>query len=299
MARVSRVNRRPAAGFRRSRGMPVGGVLKIAVPPGVGDVYWALTKLRAFRDKYRARQVVLHVQRTSLTRALDWATMVDFVDATAEFSFRPDRDCLDSGFSTAFRGVDCVMWPNGPIDRGLPLVDWLPALGQPDLDFTIRTEAPTIEVGPVVYVSSEGVNAAWCPNLGPDYWRRLIDELGDASGQKPVLIGKHWDRTFADSVKGSVVDLIGQTTLPQVAGILDRARVVVGVISGMTILGNHFRTPTVAIHPIVPMNPRAWVHHEAPYATVPAPMAPEPGALAKIAMSIARDTITNAEEVPA
>lgn len=294
MARVkSRRHRQPQQTAVRPSAVPVGGVLKVGVPPGVGDVYWALTKLVAFRQRYRARRIVLHVQKTSLTRALDWSQMVGFVDSTTEFSFRPDAACYDAGFSTAIRGVDCVLWPNGVLDRGFPLADWMPELGPPDLSFRIKTAAPPVaDVGAVVYVSSDSVNAAWCPNMGPYYWRTLIAELAAQTGQPVVLIGKNWDRTFADSVKGDAVDLIGQTTLPQVAGLLERARVVVGVICGMTILANHFRTPTVAIHPVIPLDPRAWVAPDAPYATVPAPMVPNPGELAAICAELARPIVT-------
>ena len=263
--------------------------LKLAVPPGVGDVYWALTKLGALRTLCGAQTVQLYVQKTRLTRAIAWSKMVpQLVTSCGERPFTPDEQCKSRGYSTALSGVHAILWPNGPLDRGEHLRAWLPELGEPDLNIRIRTEPPARPPGAVVYVSSDGVNKAWCPNLGPDYWRAFIDALGGLAGAPPTLIGAYWDESFARSVRGRAVDLIGKTTLPQVAGIIERARVLVGVISGMTILGNHFRTPTLAIRPIVPLDPRAWVAPEAPYLPVDAPSIPNASGLAKLAASIMR-----------
>jgi glycosyl transferase family 9 (putative heptosyltransferase) len=268
---------------------PRGIMLRVGVPPGVGDVYWALTKLRQFRDHHGARGIVLYVQKTTQTRALEWAALVpEFVNASGEKRFRPDGACLSAGYSQNYPGMHCVLWPNGVLDRGGTLADWMPELGAPDLSFKVHAKPPDREVRAVVYVSSTGINHAWAPNLGPEYWRELIEELGDLTGAPPILIGKDWDREFFDTVRGRVVNLIGRTTLVEVAGIIQAARVLVGVISGMTILANHFRTPCVALHPVVPLNPRAWVAADAPYATIPAPQAPPARALAKIAASLMR-----------
>lgn len=263
--------------------------LKLAVPPGVGDVYWALTKLRALRERCGADKVQLYVQKTRLTRAVAWARMVpQLVTTSTERPFSPDADCLGRGYSTKLLGVHAILWPNGPLDRGEPLRNWLPELGEPDLSFEVLTEKPGRPPGAVVYVSSDGVNKAWAPNLGPEFWRAFIDHLGVAAGAPPTLIGAHWDDKFAKQVGPRAINLIGKTSLQQVAGIIRSARVLVGIISGMTILGNHFRTPTVAIRPIVPLDPRAWVAPDAPYLPVDAPTCPSPSGLAALAASIMR-----------
>jgi hypothetical protein len=264
--------------------------VRIGAPPGVGDCYWVLTKLAAIRRLYGAHTLTMYVQKTSLTRALDWSKMVpQLVTATAERPFRPDQGCLTVGYSNYNNaGLHTTLWPNGVLDRGGMLADWLPELGPPDLAFPVNTIAPGRAPGAVVYASSDGVNAAWAPNLGPDYWRALIEELGIITGAPPTLIGAAWDANFSRSVAGKVVDLVGRTSLPQVAGIIQHARVVIGVISGMTILANHFRTPCVALRPIVPLNPRAWVAPEAPYLPVDTPTAPPAAELARLAASMMR-----------
>ena len=255
------------------------------VPSGVGDVYWALCKLKAIRERYRIRHVTLAVQRTKLTRALEWQRMVDFVDGTMERPFRLDADGQRDGYSRKVPGMTALLWPNSIIDRGGMLADWLPEF-ELDLDFPIQIEPPKKSGAVLVYVSSEGVNAAWCSNLGAYYWSAFLEELGNATGVVPTVIGKSWDASFLANVRAPFENLVDQTSLPQVAGLIANASVLVGVISGMTILANHFRTPCLALHPNVPMNPRAWVAADAPYLPMLAADAPRPAGLATLVASL-------------
>lgn len=291
--------------------------LRLGVPPGVGDVYWALCKLQALRAARAAEHVTLCVQQTSLTRALSWADMVDFVDATAEVAFKPDERALTTGYSEEplhalpprtgprrqmtirERGlaiaerqknrvpVDAVLWPNAVVDAGRHLREWLPEL-ELDLSFKVRT-APGPSGRVVVYASSVGVNQAWT-RLEPTFWARLIAELAEATGQVPTLIGAPWDAAFRTQIVCEVEDLLGKTTLPEVAGVLERASVVVGVISGMTILANHFRTPAIAMHADKHSQGfvRAWVADDAPYEPIAAAEIPKPAELARRAAALMR-----------
>jgi hypothetical protein len=306
--------------------------VRIGTPSGVGDVYWVLTKLRAFLAQRRADRVTLCVQKSRLTRALDWSKMVDFVDATEEFPFRADEQALATGYSDGVEALpmmsrqerrelrrelrqkmpahlrrrgaplpplpltpappgpplDCVLWPNAVLDRGDSLRDWLPGL-ELDLSFKIRTDpGPSDRI--VVYASSAAINEAWIPGLGPEYWAELIAAIAERTGDVPTLIGAPWDATFRERIACEVEDLLGVTTLPQVAGILERASVVVGVICGMTILANHFRTPTVALYPdkFHPAFPTSWVAPDAPYLPIAASRVPPARELAARVAELAR-----------
>lgn len=241
--------------------------LRIGVPPGVGDSYWALTKLKALAA---GRRVTLCVQASKYNRALEWSEMVDFV-AGAEFVHYKSELAEECGYAENDAGLDYILWPNAVLDRGGQLSDWLPHLPL-DLDFPVVTPdmgAPRT----VVYASSVGINDVWMPGHGPEFWIKLIADLAADFG--PItLVGAAWDREFRQQLAGiDVEDLLGQTSLPQLAGIIRNARVVVGVICGVTILANHFRTPCVAVwpdHRFPPSFPRSWVAPDAPYLPVPA-----------------------------
>lgn len=240
--------------------------IRVGVPPGVGDCYWALTKLKAFAA---GRRVTLCIQGSQYDRALEWQKMVDFIDEAEIVRFEPGH-AEHTGYSENAMGLDFILWPNAIIDRGERIEAWLPELAT-DLSFPVQTP----DMGPprtVVYASSVSINERWM-SRGPDFWLRVIRDLAAHYG--PVtLVGAAWDQEFRDRLIGvEVEDLVGKTTLPQLAGIIRNARVVAGVICGVTILANHFRTPCVALWPDwkFPANfPHAWVTPDAPYVALPA-----------------------------
>lgn len=238
----------------------------IGVPPGVGDLYWALTKLRAFRKHFGFEHVTLAIQKTSKDRAIEWQQMVDFVDDARYVAFTPGP-ALRTGFERNHGPLDFILWPNAVLDRGEHLSTWMPDLAL-DLEFQVETRLPPAAVDEiargaiVLYASAVGVNRAWFPKRRGDFWIALARELEQRFGRKPILIGAGWDRdNNIEALREHTFELVGSTTLSQVAFLLQNARGVIGVISGMTILANHFKTPTVAFAPDKhhPEFPYTWI----------------------------------------
>jgi ADP-heptose:LPS heptosyltransferase len=244
---------------------------RIAVPPGVGDCYWALSKLQSFRQRQGISRVHLLVQKAGFKRALDWSKMVEFVDESSEVKFKPNHEILTNGYARGFPvSTDHTLWPNAIVDRGEHLSRWLPEY-ELNLDFEVNVEEPAIAASDliVVYHSSRSIHEAWFPHLTSAWWDDLIRQLVVSDIGQVAIIGADWDLPFNGVMHWhpDVMDFSGQTSLRQVAGIIKRARVLVGVISGMTILANHFMTPCVALCPdkFPASFPRAWVKSGAPY----------------------------------
>jgi hypothetical protein len=270
---------------------------RVAVPPGVGDVYWALTKLKAYKAKHKIESLHMVIQGShggAQDRAGQWAQMVDFIEAGASFHvFRPDRLALDTGVGQLKDGTP-LLWPNAVVDRGEHLRNWLPDL-ELDLGFPVRTTP--VPGGPrtVLYVSSEAINTAWMSHLPAGYWHAVIEELNRAIG-RVTIIGAKWDRPFFDRLIREaprpldIEPLVEATSLMQVADILKHARIYIGVICGMSILANHFRTPCVAIYPTAHNEafPRTWVAPDAPYWPIRADRVPDVRALGELAVAGAR-----------
>ena len=240
--------------------------LRVGTPSGVGDVMWCMAKLKALAA---GRRVTLCIQSSQYDRAIDLANMVDFV-AGAEFMDFDPGVARETGYAENVGGLNMVMWPNAFIDRGERIETWLPHLAM-DLNFELRTP----DMGPprtVVYASSVAINETWMQGKGAAYWVRLIADLAQDFG-RITLVGAAWDAPFRDQLQGmDVEDLVGKTTLPQLAGIIRNARIVVGVICGITIIANHLRTPCIAVWPdwkFPPSFPYAWVAKDAPYVAVP------------------------------
>lgn len=270
--------------------------IRIAVPSGVGDCYWVLTKLGSFRKKHNIEHLTLCVQKSKFTRALDWSQMTPLVDATEEFAFQPDGLMQLHGFTTLIKGVHCGMWPNHVLERGSHLSQWLPHY-ELDLNFAIKTSLNYPAPGIVVYISSVNVNREWFPNGGPTFWSNLLRIIWEKKQVAPVVIGSNWDREFYEKVgaKTPHVCYLGKTSLPEVAAILKNADLVIGMISGMTILANHFQTPCVAISP-----PRfsagfhgAWIKPNTPYAVLKSSEIQNPESVFNRAISFKTDEIND------
>jgi hypothetical protein len=194
--------------------------------------------------------------------------MVDFIDAVEVVDF--STTAVETGYEEPGSSTNCVMWPNAILDRGQPLASWLPQYDL-DLNFPIKTER-SIDGAVVVYASNRKLNHAGFPLLGPAFWGCLARSLGKVLDAPVVVIGASIDVEFSNLIHwpANARVLVNKTTLAQVAGIIQRARVVVGVISGMTILANHFRVPTVAFvqdryHAEFPYT---WVAPDAPYSVL-------------------------------
>lgn len=269
-------------------------MIQVAVPPGVGDVYWVLTKLQAYRAEHGGGPVRMLIQACGpLDRAGEWRDMVDFVYDVRFHAYRPDRASLETGLGRLPDGTP-ILWPNTVVDKGQPLASWLPHLAL-DLGFPVKTTPFAGGPRTVLYVSSEGINRAWMTHLPPGYWVRTIEALNAAVG-RVTIIGAKWDLSFLSAMLRTAARpldvelLVGATSLMQVADILKSARFFVGVISGMTILANHFRTPTLALYPTAHHEafPRAWVAPDAPYWPTRADRAMPPEAVAELVKGSAR-----------
>lgn len=266
--------------------------IRVGVPPGVGDTYWALAKMESFIERHGIEHITLCVKAHELKRALAWPEMVSFVNDAEEFDFGTNKGIRETGFSSRKPGVDVVMWPNAVIDKGKHLREWMPDYAL-NLDFEIKTPKIRPEwVGRhLIYASSEGVNNHWFPGRGPGFWRHLINEIGNKTGERPLLIGAGWDRDFARAIGPTASDsAIDETTQPQIAAVIKEAKSLTGIICGMTILGNHFRTPTVAIYPdkFEPGFLTAWIKPETPYIPLKASLVGPSVDVARLTASIAR-----------
>lgn len=100
--------------------------------------------------------------------------------------------------------------------------------------------------------------AALCPfttrpqkHWRPERWSEIIGRLSENYGLTSVLLGGPGDQATADDISAHVnretVNLVGKTTLKQVAAIIKHASLLIGVDTGLTHMGTAFLVPTVAL----------------------------------------------------
>lgn len=84
-----------------------------------------------------------------------------------------------------------------------------------------------------------------------DRWAELSRRLRDRYPWPLVLLGGGGDRAAADRIRRAaghgLVDLVGRTSLGEAAAIIEQARLVIGVDTGLTHMGVAFHRPLVAL----------------------------------------------------
>ncbi|ATE62294.1 glycosyltransferase family 9 protein [Thauera sinica] len=83
-----------------------------------------------------------------------------------------------------------------------------------------------------------------------DAWQALAPRVRDELGLTPVILGGPADRDAAQRIAAAapgVLSLAGATRLPEAAGLIRHAGLLVGVDTGLTHMGTAFATPTVAL----------------------------------------------------
>lgn len=82
------------------------------------------------------------------------------------------------------------------------------------------------------------------------HWSELANRLYVERGLQAVMLGGPGDMEAADRIAANapgLVNLVGRTHLIECAAIIDRARLLVGVDTGLTHLGTAMKTPTLAL----------------------------------------------------
>lgn len=247
----------------------------ILVPAGIGDSYWVLTKLPGFlrAHGYGPDTVpAMYVQdaggpkRTQpFLHTVPLVHAAGYVDTRKFPQFRSlwQEAYMRSG-RTHYRdvcGVDHFLAYNGVMRHGASLAESDPAWGvewRPRMYVSREAKAMRAELerdGPyvVAYFVSSGMYSHWLADFPPE---RILDglrQLRDRVG-RVVFVGAEWDRgsvgqwlAAQEPASASWVNLIGQTTYDELAGVLRGASGIVGWPSGASLLGPVWNVPTVLV----------------------------------------------------
>lgn len=238
---------------------------RILVPPGIGDGYWVLVKLRGFLEAHGIERAQVFVHDAGPRRSGGMWERVPFVDfggyaiverGTPELDLAYRRD--GHAVQEQACGFDYMLSLNGSLDHGRTLdealpgpTNWYEPLSQPEVT---EHHAATFRArfGDFVLASfwDHGFYRHWVKQFPESSIVRTLRQLADA-GQTVVIMGAEWDRgSIGERVARAdrrFVSLVGETDFDQLTGLLAGARAVLGFPAGNTLLGPYFRTPTVLL----------------------------------------------------
>ncbi|MCK6374183.1 MAG: lipopolysaccharide heptosyltransferase II [Zoogloea sp.] len=123
------------------------------------------------------------------------------------------------------------------------------------------TVAPAADAGAQAKLAAHGLETGRYAVFAPfttrpqkhwfeDAWQALAPQLIAATGLTPVILGGPADAEAAARIAAAdprIVNLAGQTRLPEAVAVIARSALVIGVDTGLTHMGTALAKPTVAI----------------------------------------------------
>ena len=246
----------------------------ILVPPGMGDAYWTMVKLEAFikREKLTLPDVTIVCNRERANqghlRSVPYLQMFPFIHVTGRAiasapHFYPIwKEAYAKPGRTTFRdilGYDYFVSYNGHLGFGeaLETIDadlacnWTPPMFVSLEQMLYQQRCKEMHGRYVVlYFPFYSTYRHWTLEFPISEVIKGINEIVDRTGLCPVIVGERWDAAdvhadlFVKNIRNSV-NLMGQTTVAQLFGLLKGAELVLGHPSGLTVMAAAFGKKTV------------------------------------------------------
>jgi len=214
--------------------------------------YWQLLQtVRRFRRELRARgfDLVLDIQGLLKSGLL------------AHMTGAPERVGLGSREGSARLMTRVVEPPEGDRRIGSEYRCMAEALGlnsEPfTMDVALSAEDERFAAGLIAERGLQGGYAVICPfTTRPQKhwvearWPTLAARLREEQGLPVVMLGGPGDRQAAARISAAapeIIDLTGRTSLAAAAAVISRARLLVGVDTGLMHMGIAFAVPTIAL----------------------------------------------------
>lgn len=129
------------------------------------------------------------------------------------------------------------------------LVPWLKV---PDREDGIAAVALSKSSLPAAFaVASRGRHKIWPSEKFAELINRMSDPAGNVAAVTPVLVGSAGERNIASAVvsklKRKAVNMVGEISLSELAGVLKKCRIVVGNDSGVIHIAAALGVPTLGI----------------------------------------------------
>lgn len=240
----------------------------ILVPPGIGDGYWVLVKLRGFLRQHGIQNPTIYVQDSAPRRShgmwmrvpfVTWGGYAELPKARASKVFARRAYRLP-GYAVQRRvlGFDWFLSFNGSLDAGRSLDDALPGPAnwyEPMHDAALtgtHAAAYRQRFGRYVLCAfwEHGGYQKWLVPFGEDRITETLRLLADA-GLTVVVMGAAWDRgAIADRLAAAdprFTGLVGETNFDELCGLVAGSAAVLGFPAGNTLLGPYFRRPTTLL----------------------------------------------------
>lgn len=252
---------------------------KILMPPGIGDSYWSIVKLESFIERYNTGlpDVYQLIQKTRVAqneklanRATSFLEMFPFLAAKGVHYQREGkkvraiwREAYLRPGRTVFKdvlGFDYMLAYNGRFRAGETLEEadnlkcnWYPKRFVSLAEERFKEDCmQTYGKYAVFYFVFHGTYKNWSDQFPVDEVIKAVNLIVSKTGLTPIFVGAAWD-AGNDQLKHLIksvpkaINMLGQTSLEQLFGLLRGSELVVGYPSGLTIMATVLKAKTLII----------------------------------------------------
>lgn len=243
---------------------------KILVLPGMGDIYWVLTKLQSFLDQEGIETPLLYtweLQPHKKDRSKDYIKRVPFVEYGGSWVHDQNiPEFKEIYFGTTwlirhFKEFDYLFSVNGVLRNGFSLeshgldeydTDWYFPLNPSAEEDEYRIKYAQMGNYVVAYFNNTEMYVNWTKCLPDHEIFKMLEKIHNETGNKVVLTGSSWDRKFASHLKtmdvnNFIINMTGDTSIDQLFALMQEANGMIGWCGGNTIMSTYFKKPTVII----------------------------------------------------
>lgn len=236
---------------------------RILLLPGLGDIHWVLLKLKGFLGDDVIPEIDIW-DFDGRPRSIEYLDRIPWVKRGNYFTreLDPDKALFNrlylykgsSDYVRDFRGYDYLIGLNGNMRHGVlfeTLLDSAPV----DFSYLMNMLPSDVAYGQaikheygkylVLCFSELGMfGRAWCNRMTPLYIKALLSLLREH--YKLIFTGCEWDRSYTEQlVEPSDINLVGQTSLGDLLGLLKYSCGYVGWCGGNSIIAQHLLVPTI------------------------------------------------------
>lgn len=258
---------------------------RFLIPQGIGDAVWALLKIEDVSKKLGGGKIEVRIACSDInsileSRALDFVSRFKFVDdvkmyQTPNFgqmaaSLMPgpptNGDGLFNYLSDGTKaisylpGIDYVLMPNAPLERGIRLENWLDFEVNWNImdQFNFKEEellaAQEIKNPYAVFfcgstsgnsISGHNRNSIWKPKD----WVDLATKIQDKFGLEIVIVGAEYDRDYYEKEILPLIEnkpwinKIGNCSIGETLAITKSSKFVISYQSGIGIVSSYMGVP--------------------------------------------------------
>lgn len=237
-------------------------ILKIALPAGIGDNLWIMTKIQSLLEQENADKVSFTVTRDPLKRSADFLRSFSFTENVnyCEYDILEQPVVLGNGcynYTNTQRNwqnkFDWFCQSNRWLEHGNRLEDWMPEW---KINWNVMKDCYQIKDHEkkvasalkkpycVFYLGPESGNTVCGHNCGPlwtpNNWLELGKLCKEDAGLNVIIVGATWDESYFQKYFSHMdfdcANLIGCTSINETISILKEAKFVIGYQSGIVIM---------------------------------------------------------------